>query len=127
MLTKHNPASIAKPSAIYSHGVEVSAGSRLLYTAGQIAANPDGTIAKGIEAQVERCLTNILEILKSANMGPENLVKVTCYLTERTHAKPFREVRDRLFGKHAPAETMIVIAELASPEFLVEIEAIAAA
>ena len=96
-------------------------------TAGQIARNPDGTIADGIAAQVERTLQNLLEVLDAAGMGPANLVKMTTYLTDRAHGSVFREVRDRMIGAPAPAETMIVIAGLARPEMLIEIEAIAAA
>ena len=127
MLKYHNPGTVAQPTVNYSLGVEVPAGARLLVTAGQIARNPDGTIADGIAAQVERTLQNLLEVLDAAGMGPENLVKMTTYLTDRAHGSVFREVRDRMIGAPAPAETMIVIAGLGRPEMLIEIEAIAAA
>jgi enamine deaminase RidA (YjgF/YER057c/UK114 family) len=127
MLKYHNPDTVAQPTVNYSLGVEVPAGARLLVTAGQIARKPDGTIAEGIEAQVERTLQNLLEVLDAAGMGPENLVKVTTYLVDRAHGSVFREVRDRMIGAPAPAETMIVIAGLARTEMLIEIEAIAAA
>ena len=127
MLKYHNPGTVAQPTVNYSLGVEVPAGARLLVTAGQIARNPDGTIADGIAAQVERTLQNLLEVLDAAGMGPANLVKMTTYLTDRAHGSVFREVRDRMIGAPAPAETMIVIAGLGRPEMLIEIEAIAAA
>ncbi len=127
MLKYHNPVTVAQPTVNYSLGVEVPAGARLLFTAGQIARNPDGTIADGIAAQVERTLQNLLEVLDAAGMGPENLVKMTTYLTDRAHGSVFREVRDRMIGASAPTETMIVIAGLARPEMLIEIEAIVAA
>lgn len=77
MLKYHNPGTVARPTVNYSLGVEVPTGARLLVTAGQIARNPDGTVADGIAAQVERTLQNLLEVLGAADMEPENLVKVT--------------------------------------------------
>lgn len=126
-LTRHNPGTVAPPTVIYSLGVEIPAGSRLLVTAGQVGCRKDGTLPKDMAAQVECALRNVLAVLKSARMGPQHLVKVTVFLKNLSDAKTFRRVRDRILGTHAPAETMIQVAGLGLPGMLVEIEAIAAA
>ena len=126
-LTHHNPRAVAPPTVIYSLGVEVPAGARLLVTSGQIGCRKDGTIPKDMASQVECALKNILALLKAAKMKPKNLVKVTVFLRHIEDAKTFRRVRDRILGTHAPAETMIAVAGLGIPGMLVETEAIAAA
>ena len=112
---------------LFRSGVEIPAGSRLLVTAGQVGCRTDGTIPKDMAAQVECALRNVLAVLKSARMGPRHLVKVTVFLKNLEDAKTFRRVRDRVLGKHAPAETMIQVAGLGIPGMCVEIEAMAAA
>ena len=126
-LVRHNPRTVAAPTVIYSLGVEVPTGSRFLLTAGQVGCRKDGTIPKDMAAQVECALRNVLAVLEAARMGPRHLVKVTVFLKNLEDAKTFRRVRDRILGKHAPAETMIQVAGLGIPGMLVEIEAIAAA
>jgi enamine deaminase RidA (YjgF/YER057c/UK114 family) len=126
MSTKHNPDSVAPPIAAYSHGVEVPPEARWLYVSGQVAIAPDGTVPEGIEAQADQVFRNILNVLASAGMGAEHLVRINTYLTEADDMAGFRKVRDEYVGEHAPASTMIVIDALARPEFRIEIEAVAA-
>jgi 2-iminobutanoate/2-iminopropanoate deaminase len=59
-------------------------------------------------------------------MGPENVLKVTVFLTDREMVPLWREVRDAFFDGHAPASSLLLVAGLADPRFLVEVEAEAA-
>ena len=127
MLTTHNPGTIAPAFSRYSLGVEAPAAARWLYVSGQVGVTPDGSFADGPEAQMEAAWRNVLAILDSAGMGAGDLVKVTAYLTRAEDIGFYREVRDRMLGGAEPASTLIVISALAHPDWLVEIEAVAAA
>lgn len=122
----HNPATIAKPASSYSHGIEVPPNARWLHVSGQVGIAPDGTVRQGIEAQAEQVWANIRNILAAAGMGMEDLVKITILLTSPSYIGPSRVARDRAIGSARPASTLIVAAGLASPDYLIEIEAVAA-
>ena len=126
MLAKHNPNTIAPAFSSYSLGVEAPAGARWLHVSGQVGIAPDGSLAEGAEAQMETAFRNVLAILGSAGMGPHDLVKVTVFLTRQEDVGAYREVRDRMLAGATPASTLLVISGLANPDWLVEIEAIAA-
>jgi enamine deaminase RidA (YjgF/YER057c/UK114 family) len=81
-----------------------------------------------IRAQVNRVYDNIEIALQAAGATWDNVVKTTTYLTDAAFIKDFRDVRTEGFKsfKAPPANTLIVANRLAEPEFLVEIEAIAA-
>ena len=126
MLAKHNPNTIAAAFSSYSLGVEAPAQARWLHVSGQIGVAPDGALAEGPEAQMETAFRNLLAILNSAGMGPHDLVKVTVFLTRPEDVGRYREVRDRMLAGATPASTLLVVAALADPDWLVEIEAVAA-
>ncbi len=121
-----NPSAIQQPVAPYSMSVEVAAGSRLLFISGQVGAMPDGTVPKGIEAQAELAFGNLLAVLKDAGLGPENLVKTTILLTRRDDAPGFGKIRSKMFRDIVPASTLMYVAGLAHPDYLIEIDAVAA-
>lgn len=127
MATIHNPIGIAPAFSRYSLGVEVPPAARWLSVSGQVGVAPDGSLAEGPEAQMERAWRNIFAILESAGMTPQDLVKVTAYLTRPEDTGLYRQVRDRLLEGAAPASTLIIVSGLADPAWLVEIEATAAA
>jgi enamine deaminase RidA (YjgF/YER057c/UK114 family) len=122
----YKPDTVAPPTSDFSHGVEVAPGARWLHTAGQIGLGPDGTIADDVEGQVEQAWRNLVNILAAADMGVEDLVRLTTYLTRVEDAAVARAVRARFMDGHEPASTLLVVAALARPEFLFEIEGIAA-
>jgi 2-iminobutanoate/2-iminopropanoate deaminase len=122
----HEPAGVAPPVGAYSHAIEVAAGARTLYISGQVGIRPDGRTASGFEAQAEAAWNNLLRILDAADMEAADLVKVTTFLVDPGDIPTLRAVRQRLVGNHRPASTLVVVSRLASPEYLVEIEATAA-
>jgi enamine deaminase RidA (YjgF/YER057c/UK114 family) len=127
MLKAHNPRTVAAPFSRYSHGVEAPAAARWLHISGQVGVAPDGTVRHGAEAQIEQAWRNVLAILETAGMRPRDLVNVTTFLTDRAHLQTSREIRDRMLQGAEPASTLLIVSGLASAEWLVEIEAIAAA
>src|SRR5256886_4831061 len=126
MLKVHNPRSIAAPVGTYSHGIEVPPGARWLHVAGQIGVRPDGSVPASIEEQTETVWQNILAVLADAGMGIGDVVKITSFLTRHENFPKFAQVRAKFLGSHRPASTLLVISSLARPEFLVEVEAVAA-
>jgi enamine deaminase RidA (YjgF/YER057c/UK114 family) len=126
MNIKRNPSAVAPPGGRYTHAIEVPPDARWLYVSGQIGTAPDGTVPAAFEAQVENCWRNILAILADAKMGIEDVVKVTIFLTKAENIAAYREARDRIMGDARPASTLVVISSLARPEWLCEVEAVAA-
>lgn len=118
-----NPGDIAKPASNYAQGVLHSAAGQRLVISGQIGVKPDGSIERGLEAQMERAWNNLFGVLKAAGFDKRDLVKVTVFVTEPGKVGLLRSMRDRLFEGHVCAFTYLQVAGLASPDFLVEIEA----
>ena len=126
MLTFHNPKSTSAPNGAYSHGAEVPPNARWLFVAGQIPMRTDGTIPATIEEQTETVWRNILAVLADAGMGIADVVKISSFLTRFDNFARFAQVRAGFLGSHRPASTSVIVSALAKPEFLVEVEAIAA-
>ncbi len=126
MIRFENPEKVAPPFGNYSHAATVAENARWLHVSGQVGVKPDGTMAEGIDAQCEWAWKNLLGILESSGMGLADVVKTTTYLVNADHVAAFRQARDRVIGAHRPASTLVVVAALASPQWLVEIELVAA-
>jgi len=122
----HTPSTVAPPAALYVHGMEVPAGARWLFISGQIGVHPDGRPGASARAQAEIIWRNIQTILWSAGMGVTDIVKLTTYSTAAEHLPVLREVRERVLAGHLPASTLLIVAGLAKPEWLVEVEVYAA-
>jgi len=120
------PAAIRAPFARYSHAVEVAAGARLVFVSGQLGANPDDTVPPTVEAQAERCFANIAVILAEAGLGLADIVRIDAFVTAREHMKGYMAVRDRMVGDPPPASTLMIVGGFTRPEFLVEVEVVAA-
>ena len=128
MIKTFNPSGMVQPASRYSQGVEVSGTVRWLHIAGQSGVAPDGTVAKGLEAQFRQAFENIGTVLAAAGMTKADLVKVTVFVTvpDLETVGIYRKARDQWMEGHAPAATYLVVAGLAHRDYLVEIEAIAA-
>lgn len=131
MTNRHgNPPGIAPPASRYSHAVLTENAARWLTMAGQLGTRPDGIIAEGLAAQLDACFANIDTGLRAAGMSKADLVKLTVYLTDGSPAAvaTYRARRDAWIGDGpAPAATLLIVAGLAAPAFLCEVDAVAAA
>lgn len=122
----HNPSSVSF-SGKYSLGGEVPAGARLFYVSGQVGVDSSGKLQPTFAGQAAQAWKNIGEVLKSAGMTYKDIVKITTFLTDSRFVVPNREVRDQFIPEPPyPASTLLVVAGLADPAMLVEIEAVAA-
>lgn len=126
MHVHHNPADVVKPFSAYAQGVEVAPGARWLHVSGQVGARPDGGTPDGFEGQCEQAFRNLLNMVKAAGMGATDLVKITAFLTRAEDIPAYRAIRDRMLGEARTASTLVLVAGLASPRWLVEIEGVAA-
>jgi 2-iminobutanoate/2-iminopropanoate deaminase len=126
MLKLFNPKAGPAPNGPYSHGVIVAPNARWLYIAGQTGTRKDGSIPASVEEQTEVVWQNILAVLAEGGMGVTDIVKVTSFLTRAEDYPRFGPVRAKYLGSHRPASTLLVVSALARPEFLVEVEAVAA-
>ncbi|WP_119301316.1 RidA family protein [Dongia deserti] len=122
----HDPSTIFAPVGPYTHGLEVVEARRLLFITGTMGLDKDGRAPDGIEAQCALAWRNISAILAEAGMSVRNLVKVTCYLADRSYREANMKARAAALGDHRVATTVIAAA-LLEDGWLVEIEAIAAA
>ena len=129
MFRTYNPPGVFPPASNYRHVASVPDRMRWCVLSGQVGTHPDGSIAKGFDAQMECCLENIRAALQSDGMGIEHIVKITVFVTPNGPdvVASYRDIRDRFMGDHAPAATYLGVTSLAHPDFLVEIDAIAAA
>jgi enamine deaminase RidA (YjgF/YER057c/UK114 family) len=122
----HNPPTIADPIGTYSHGVEAPPNARWLYIAGQIGIRKDGSVPPTVEAQTEVAWQNIVAILAAAGMKVTDLVKITQFLVNLEDFPKYAATRAKFLAGHRPASTGLVIRSLVKPEYLVEVEAVAA-
>ena len=123
-----NPQSIAPPLARYAHGVLVPAGLQLVFTSGQLGLAKDGSIPDDVGAQADVCFENIESILSEGGATRSDVIRLNAYVTDRSHMAGYMEARDRWLQsvERLPASTLMIVSGFTRPEFLVEVEALAA-
>jgi 2-iminobutanoate/2-iminopropanoate deaminase len=125
-LTPINAETAPRPQAGYAQALAVEGAQRLLFISGQIPQTPDGHVPADFVAQAELAWANVLAQLQEAGMSIANLVKVTTFLSSREYSLANREVRAKVLAGHTPALT-VIITGIFDEQWLLEIEAIAAA
>lgn len=125
-LTPHNPPESFPPYANYAHAVEVPAGARTLHISGLNGYEADGTtLPDTFERQAELVWRHLGAALRSAGMSYADLVSVRFYLADPSYDPANVAILSSHLGDHPSART-VICARLLQPEWLVEIEAIAA-
>ncbi|MBD0306492.1 MAG: RidA family protein, partial [Nitrospiraceae bacterium] len=101
----------------------------LLFISGQAAINGEGRIVGGgdFDAQARQVFENLNRVLRSGRSSLRNVVKVTIFLRDMSNFSKIVELRERYFTPPYPADTIVEVSSLYSPEALIEIEAIAVA
>lgn len=114
-------------TAVYSQIVEIPAGARVVFFAGQTPISPaDGTVPQGFVAQHRLIWENTIAGLHAVGMGVEDIVKINVYATTASDVQYLPAERAKFLGGHAPASTWAVVAALAQPHWVVEQEIVAA-
>jgi enamine deaminase RidA (YjgF/YER057c/UK114 family) len=130
-IVRINPPELGTPPG-YSQIVDVAA-SRIIFISGQTALDSDGRVVgkSDFAAQATQVFRNLGIALQASGCTASNLVKLTVFLTDMNNLASYREARNRFFASvtppAAPAVTLIEVSKLYGVEFMIEIEAIAAA
>jgi enamine deaminase RidA (YjgF/YER057c/UK114 family) len=125
-----NPPELGTPPG-YSQIVDVRA-ARIIFIAGQTALDQKGELVgrSDFAAQAAQVFQNLSAALQSVGCTASNLVKLTVFLRDMDNLPIYREARNRFFATTtppaAPAVTLIEVSKLYGPDFMIEIEAIAA-
>ncbi len=125
-----NPPELGDPPG-YSQIVDVRA-NRIVFIAGQAALDCQGKLVgkDDFATQADQVFLNLAMALKSAGCTASNVMKLTVFLKDMDNLAAYREARNRFFAMvdppAAPAVTLVEVSRLYAPEFLIEIEAIAA-
>ena len=118
---------VAEPVAHFSPAVSIEAKGKLVFISGMTARRPDGRIAGigDIEAQTRQVCENIKSAVEAAGGRLDDICSVDVYLRNIGDRDRVNKVRREFFGSPPPASTLIEVPRLASPEFLIEISAVA--
>ena len=96
----------------------------LIFLSGQASIDKQGNIiGEGdFDAQVEQTFMNVCQLLEAAGSSPEQIFKVTIYLTDMANFPKILELRQQWFKKPYPADTIMEVSSLALPELMFEID-----
>jgi enamine deaminase RidA (YjgF/YER057c/UK114 family) len=103
----------------------VASGTQILFLAGQVGIRPDGSIPDGFAEQAEVTFDNVRACLAAHGLGVDAVVKLSVFVLPAQDLQLLRAVREKHFGAHRPISTTVCVPQLASPAFLIEVEAIA--
>ena len=127
MHRRHNPDTVVEAFGKgYSQAIEIDPNKRWLFTAGQVGVTPEGKTPAGFEDQLAQTWANIMALLNEGDMGVDDIVKITGYVVGTENFPAYAAGRKKVLGNARPASTAIIVPALALPEWLVEIEAVAA-
>lgn len=117
---------VAGAAPALSHYADAVRFGDLLFVSGVVALDAAGAIiGKGdVVRQTEAIFQSLEAILAAAGAGFADVLKVTVLLIDVEHRTLINPIRQRYFGAHLPASTLIGVKALALPEILVEIEAV---
>ncbi|WP_428530547.1 RidA family protein [Rhodopila sp.] len=113
---------------IYAQALKVEDARTLLFIAGQVDYDANGGCAHpgDFKAQAHAALAALKAQIEAGGATLANVVKVTTYITDMRHRADYGPIRIEFFGPKMPPHTLIGVASLAAPEYLIEIEAIVA-
>lgn len=120
-------AKLRAPSGHFSHATMAEARGRLVFISGMTARRADGSIAGvgDIEAQTRQVCENIKAAVEEAGGSMEDICRVDVFVRNMEHFDLIHKVRRDYFKPPAPASTMVEVCKMTSPDYLIEINAIA--
>ena len=110
-----------------SHYTDAVRAGGFLYVSGVVAVDPEGRLVGGDDAvaQTRHVLETIRTVLAAGGCGPEDVVKVTVFLTDVDDRPLINPVRQEFFCSTRPASTLVEVPRLAVDGAKVEIECVA--
>jgi len=118
---------IRQPSGHFSHAISVEANGKLVFISGMTSRRADGTIAGvgDIEAQTRQVCDNLKAAVEAAGGTMDDICRVDVYVRNMEHFEKIHKVRREYFKNAPPASTMVEVTKMTSPDYLIEINAIA--
>jgi 2-iminobutanoate/2-iminopropanoate deaminase len=118
---------IRQPSGHFSQATTIEARGKLVFISGMTARRADGSIAGvgDIEVQTRQVCENLKAAVEAAGGKMDDIVRVDVYVRNMEHFDAIHKVRREYFKAPAPASTMVEICKMTSPDYLIEINAIA--
>jgi 2-iminobutanoate/2-iminopropanoate deaminase len=108
-----------------SHYCHVVKAGGFVYLSGMVGMTADGTIPADTVSQFEIALKSIDTCLRHAGGRADQVVKVLVFMTDISERASINPIRQRYFGEHKPASTLVEVKGLVDPRMKVEIEAVA--
>jgi len=125
-LIPHNPTEgVYSTGGDWVHAMEVRGATRMLFVSGTMGLRPDFTAPPTLDEQLECVWSNLRTILASAGMTVDNIVRLTSYLRDAGYAEANAQARIKALGDRRIPTTAIV-AQTLQPDWLIELEIIAA-
>jgi len=125
-VTRNPTRGVYAATADYVHALEVQNPARLLYVSGTMGLDAAGAPGKTLAQQLDLIWSNLRTILASADMTVDNIVRVTSYLRDADYAQANQDARIAALAGRVVPTTAIVVQTL-DPQWLVEVEIVAAA
>jgi 2-iminobutanoate/2-iminopropanoate deaminase len=118
---------VREPSGHFSQAIAADARGQLVFISGMTARRPDGTIAGigDIEAQTRQVCENIKSAVEAAGGTMNDVCRVDVFVRNMEHFDRIHKVRREYFNAQPPASTMVQVSGFVSPDYLIEINAIA--
>jgi 2-iminobutanoate/2-iminopropanoate deaminase len=118
---------LRKPSGVFSHATVVEAAGKLVFISGMTARKADGSIAGvgDIAQQTRQVCENIKAAVEAAGGTLDHVCRVDVYVRNMEHFEAIHKVRAEYFKPPLPASTMVEVTKMTSPDYLIEINAIA--
>jgi 2-iminobutanoate/2-iminopropanoate deaminase len=118
---------VREPAGHFSQAIEIDAKGKLVFISGMTARRADGSIAAvgDIEGQTRQVCENIKAAVEAAGGTMDDICRVDVYVRNIEHFDRIHKVRREYFKSPAPASTMVEVSKMVSPDYLIEISAIA--
>jgi enamine deaminase RidA (YjgF/YER057c/UK114 family) len=118
---------LRQPNGHFSQATSIAAKGTLVFISGMTARVPDGSIAGlgNVEVQTRQVCENVKAAVEEAGGTLDDIVRVDVYVRNMEHFDIIHKVRREYFNAPAPASTMVEVNKFTSPDYLIEINAIA--
>jgi reactive intermediate/imine deaminase len=124
--TTYNPETMRAPFGIFSNAAMAGPG-RLYFISGQVAVDVNGHVVGigDIRAQTRQVLENIKAALAAVGGTMDDVACVNVFVINMEHLAAIHEVRAEYWQRDYPASTLVQVAGLVHPDYLIEINAVA--
>ena len=118
---------LAKPNGHFSQATAIEARGRLVFISGMTAKTAEGSIVGigDVETQTRQVCRNLQAAVEAAGGTLDDICRVDVYVRNMEHFSVIHRVRQEFFQGPLPASTMVEVSKMVSPDYLIEISAIA--